>query len=57
MIDRPCPFFLEMEGQELLADFSPAFGTSPDEESGAFPVNQVYEQRFAPCNPKNEMLF
>jgi len=46
-----------MKGQELLADFSPAFGTSPDEESGAFPINQVYEQRFAPCNPKNEMLF
>ncbi len=33
--------FLEMKGQVLLAECSPAFGTSPDEKSGAFPVNQV----------------
>ena len=43
MINRLC---LEMEGQLFLADSSPAFGTRPDEESGAFPVNQVYDKRF-----------
>jgi len=32
---------LEMKGQLFLAVCSPAFGTSPDEKSGAFPVNQV----------------
>jgi hypothetical protein len=33
-----------MKGQLFMADYSPAFGTSPDEKSGAFPANQVYKQ-------------
>ncbi len=45
-----------MKGQLFLAVGSPAFGTSSDEGSEAFPDNQVYELRLAPCKPQNEML-